>query len=202
MSIEPQRKFTIAEYLAREERSETKHEFDRGEIFAMAGGSIPHGVIATNIIVKLSQLLAGRGCRPYSSDHRICIPDSELHTYPDGSVVCGTPEVDPTDRHAITNPLAIVEVLSPSTEKYDRGKKFEFYRRIESFREYLLVEQSEARIECYSRSDDGRWKIEVANGLEASITIPALGCTLALKDVYVDVRFPPLSSDEILPPQS
>lgn len=194
MSSVPQRKFTIQEYLAREELSAAKHEFFRGEIFAMAGGSLAHGVIATNVVIKLSQVLSGRGCRPYSNDHRIHIPGVDLHTYPDASVVCGDPKMSEADPYAITNPLVLIEVLSPSTESYDRGRKFEFYRRIDSFREYLLINQFEPRVESFSRSDSGLWKIDVVEGLKAILAIPSLNCQLPLQDVYRDVAMSPQDS--------
>jgi Uma2 family endonuclease len=189
MSIVPRRKFTLQEYLAREETSPTRHEFYRGEIFAMSGGSLSHGMIATNIAVKLSLLLANRGCRPYSSDHRTA--SAELHTYPDLVVVCGDPIMSDVDPYAITNPVVIVEVLSPSTANYDRGKKFELYWKIKTFRDYVLVDQFEPRIECFSRDASGLWRINVVTGLDATLNIPSLNCDLPLRDVYLDVKFVP-----------
>lgn len=195
MSSVPRRKYTVQEYLDREEVSSSRHEFFRGEIFAMSGGSLEHGMIGDNIGRVLYFHLRDRGCRPHGSSQRIFIPGVELHTYPDVSVVCGEPKMAEIDSYAITNPLAIVEVLSTSTEKYDRGKKFELYRRIESFREYLLVDQFEPRIECFSRSTEGLWKIDAVEGLDASLTLPVLGCTLPLRDVYLDVKFVPTNPD-------
>lgn len=191
MSSVPQRTLTVREYLAREELSPTKHEFYRGELFAMAGGSLAHGIIATNIVTLLNQTLSARGCRAYSGDHRIFIPGDELHTYPDASVVCGEPTMSDVDPYAITNPLVLIEVLSPSTEHYDRGKKFDFYRKIESFRDYVLVDQFEPRIECFSRSAAGLWKIDSVEDLESAFSFPSLGCTVMLGHVYRDVRFLP-----------
>lgn len=198
MSSVPRRKYTVKEYLEREEVSASRHEFYRGEIFAMSGGSLEHGMIGDNIGRVLFSLLRDRGCRPHGSSQRVFIPGVELHTYPDVSVVCGDPKMSEIDPYAITNPLAIVEVLSTSTEKYDRGKKFELYRRIESLREYLLVDQFEPRIECFSRGSEGLWKIDAVEGLDASLILPVLGCTLLLRDVYLDVKFvsPDLGSRE------
>lgn len=189
MSSVPRRKYTAQEYFEREEASPTRHEFYRGEIFAMSGGTREHGMIADSISRTLFPLIRPRGCKPYGPSQRIFIPDVELHTYPDVSVVCGDATMSGIDPNAITNPLVLVEVLSPSTERYDRGKKFELYRRIESFQEYLLVDEFEPRIECFSRSSEGLWKIDAVEGLDAVMTLPILGCTLALRDVYLDVEF-------------
>ncbi|WP_254507429.1 Uma2 family endonuclease [Anatilimnocola floriformis] len=190
MSSAPQRKFTIAEYLAREERSEIKHEYSRGEIFAMSGGSHEHAVIAGNIFFHLRQALAGKGCRPFSSEQRVFVSADDLDTYPDTSVVCGEIQFAELDPNAIINPLAIVEVLSPSTANYDRGQKFESYRRLESLREYLTVDQFAARVECFSRDSAGNWKFNPVSGIDGEIALPALGCSLKLKDIYENIKFP------------
>jgi Uma2 family endonuclease len=156
---EPARKltYTFAEYLAMEAASDTKHEYVNGEIFAMAGGTIEHGRLAARVSALLDTLLAGRPCAPLNSDVRVRVLATGLATYPDVSVVCGSIERDPEDEHSVTNPVVIVEVLSDSTEAYDRGEKFAHYRRIPSLRDYLLVSQHKPRIEHYRRNDDGTW---------------------------------------------
>lgn len=156
---DPARKltYTHAEYLARENASDTKHELIHGEIFAMSGGTIEHGALAVNVTAELRALVRDRGCRVLSSDVRIRIRATDMVTYPDASVACPPIEIDPEDRCAVLNPVIIVEVLSDSTEEYDRNEKFAHYRRIASLRDYLLVSQYEQRIEHYRRSDDGSW---------------------------------------------
>jgi Uma2 family endonuclease len=201
MSSAPQRKFTVAEYLAREEGSEIKHEYYRGEIFAMSGGSHEHAVIAGNIFFHLRQVLAGQGCRPFNSDQRVFITADDLDTYPDLSVVCGDTQFAELDPNAIVNPIAIVEVLSPTTEHYDRGRKFESYRHLASLRDYLIVDQFEPRVECFSRDHAGDWKFNPVSGLAAAIAIPALGCTLHLSDIYENIKFPPKPIRGNMPPE-
>ncbi len=191
MSTAALRKYTVEEYLAREERAETKNEFYRGEIFAMAGASRAHTRIADNIHFQLRQMLAGRECRPSSSDQRIYIPTVGLHTYPDVSVVCGEPQFDPTDREANTNPTLLIEVLSPSTERYDRTTKFNLYRNIKSLKEYLIVSQHEALVEKFTRDANDKWQYEDAVGLEASIRLPAIHCELVLAEIYEGVELDP-----------
>jgi Uma2 family endonuclease len=157
----PARKLTYTreEYLARENASETKHEYVNGEIYAMAGRTIEHGALAANIQAELRAHLRDRGCRVLNSDVRIHVEATGTVTYPDASVACPPIQVDPTDRFAILNPVLIVEILSKSTEEYDRNDKRAHYRRIPSLRDYILVSQNEQRIEHYRRSDDGSWTL-------------------------------------------
>src|SRR5947209_5393178 len=131
MSTAPEhRQISLKEYLAWEERSGGKHEFYRGEIFAMSGATVRHNRIARNVLTRLAQLLEEQPCEPFGSDQRIRISAVDFSTYPDVSVVCDGPKTDPVDTHAITNPRVIFEVLSESTEKYDLGRKFEFYQEL------------------------------------------------------------------------
>ena len=130
---------TYAEYLAAEAVSEVRHEYLNGEVWAMAGGTPEHAALAAAMIRELGASLRGKPCRPFSSDLRVHIPDAGLSTYPDVSVVCGQLETAPDDKDAVTNPIVLVEVLSESTEGYDRGAKAAHYRRIPSLREYVLV---------------------------------------------------------------
>lgn len=183
---EPARKltFTFAEYLEQEQASDIKHEFVNGEIFAMAGGTPEHGRLAMRVAIALGAQLRGRHCEPYSSDVRVRVLATDLATYPDLSVVCGRLERDPVDANTIINPIVLVEVLSDSTEKYDRGEKFAHYRRIPSLQEYVLVSQLEPRIEVFRRNADGKsWTLHIAEASERA-KIESIGCDIAVDEVY------------------
>lgn len=197
----PKTKMTVEEYLAMERASEEKHEFLDGEIYLMSGGTGNHSFISTNINASLHAQLRKSPCRTTTSDLRVQVSDTGLYTYPDISVVC-----DPifwTDNHRDTllNPTLIIEVLSPSTERYDRGKKFQHYRALESLKEYVLVAQDQARIERYLRQPNGEWLFADAAGLETSLELQSIGCTLALADVYdkIDFSESELAPDEEMP---
>ncbi len=177
-------RFTFADYLALEETSRVKHEFLEGHVWAMAGGTPDHGAIAANVIVLLGTQLRGRPCRVFTSDVRIRVMATGLATYPDVSVVCGQQQPHPDDAGAntIVNPCVLVEVLSPSTEDYDRGEKAAHYRQIEALQEILLIAHDEQRIELWRR-DGQRWVLDVIRDHETA-PIASIGCTLALDDVY------------------
>jgi Uma2 family endonuclease len=185
---EPARKltFTFAEYLEQERASDTKHEFVNGEIFAIAGGTIEHGRLAANTAGVLFAQLRGRPCAAYSSDVRVRVLATGLATYPDLSIVCGRLERDPEDANTIVNPIVLVEVLSDSTEAYDRGEKFAHYQRIPSLEEYVLVSQHGPRIEVFRRNEDGKsWTLHIAEASE-SVKLASIGCELAVDEVYVN----------------
>ena len=189
MSAKPH--YTFEEYLARERIAVCKSEFYRGQIFAMAGASIRHNTISVNLVVSLRSPLRGSSCRPHNSNQRIRIPASGLATYPDVSVVCGEIQVDAEDRDAIINPRVIFEVLSKSTESYDRGKKFDLYRQLDSLQEYILVAQDEPLVERFVRQEDGDWRLTVLKGQEAILKFQTLACALPLSEIYEDVTFGP-----------
>ena len=176
--------YTFAEYLALEAKSETKHEYINGEVFAMAGGTPDHAALAAAVIRLLGTALLGRPCRVYTSDLRIRVLATGLATYPDVSVVCRPFEPDPEDANTAVNPVVIVEVLSDSTEAYDRGEKFAHYRRLPSLRDYLLVLQREARIEHYRRNEDDSWTLREVRATGAVRL--SIGCELSVEDVYRD----------------
>ncbi|NJL95549.1 MAG: Uma2 family endonuclease [Anaerolineae bacterium] len=178
-----------AEYLAAEELSDTRHEYLRGEVFAMAGGTPEHGALAAAITIALGNLLGGRPCRVFNSDVRIRIRATGLTTYPDISVVCGQLERDGEDRNAIVNPVLIVEVLFDSTEAYDRGEKAAHYRRIPSLKEYVLVSQHQPRIEVFRRSDAGHWELYEA-GAGQQIELASVGGSLDVGELYRDPLSP------------
>jgi len=190
MSTAPsKRKFTIAEYLAFEENALAKHEFYQGEIFAMAGATIRHNEISGNIYHGLRGYLRGKSCRPYGSDLRVRVQRAGLYTYTDTVVIGGPIERDQDDPEAATNPRVIFEVLSRSTENYDRGKKWEFYQQLDSLREYVLVSQEEAKITRYFRDEGGPWQYMLISGLDQDLELASLGCRLPLSDVYENVTF-------------
>ena len=175
---------TAAEYLARERSSETKHELVNGEIVAMAGASPLHNLLSMNMGRALGNMLAGKPCIVLSSDQRVHIPETGLFAYPDVTVVCGRPEFHPEDDHTLVNPKVIVEVLSDSTEAYDRGAKFSHYQSLPSFEEYVLVSTRDQRVEHYRRQGAGSWLLTVHTEADAQIVFPALGGAVKLGGVY------------------
>jgi Uma2 family endonuclease len=179
---------TYADYLALEASSEIKHEYLNGEVFAMAGGTITHGALAAAIISALSAALRDRACRVLSSDVRVRAKATGLATYPDVTVVCDKIEVDDDDRNGVLNPTLIVEVLSDSTEAYDRGAKAAHYRRIPSLREYVLIAQGDPLIEVYRRNERGNWElfIEARRGQLAELTSCGAPISLDVDAIYRD----------------
>ncbi|WP_437916937.1 Uma2 family endonuclease [Sorangium sp. So ce302] len=184
---EPARKlvWTYAEYLDQERASPTKHQFLNGKIFAMAGGTPEHAYLCASVGAELGAQLRGRPCAVYSSDLRVRVQATGLSTYADVSVVCGRLERDLEDKDAALNPIVLVEVLSDSTEAYDRGEKFAHYRRIPSLREYVLVSQHEQRIEVFHRNEDDSWTLREARAGEGA-HLEAIGCVLSVDEVYRD----------------
>ncbi|MFZ5893787.1 MAG: Uma2 family endonuclease [Myxococcota bacterium] len=180
---EPIASLSYAEYLALEAKADQRHEFLDGQLFAMAGGTPEHGALAAAFILELGSALRGRPCRMFSSDVRVRIQPTGLATYPDASVVCGRLETDPIDRDAIVNPVLLVEILSDSTEGYDRGAKAAHYRRIPSLREYVLVSQREPLIEVYRRNEQGRFELFEARSGE-NIELASVGVSLSVDAVY------------------
>ncbi|NOY26790.1 MAG: Uma2 family endonuclease [Oligoflexia bacterium] len=167
-----------ADYLELEQRSLLKHEWLDGEIVAMAGGTPVHAELSARVTVLLGGQLLGSSCRPYSSDLRLRVPATGLSSYPDVAVVCGPLQVDAQDPHAATNPVAVVEVLSPSTEGWDRGDKFDHLRHVDSLADYVLISQHRRRIEHYARQADGTWLLAVAG---AGQGIRLTGCPANLE---------------------
>jgi Uma2 family endonuclease len=182
-------RLTEAEYLALERVADIKSEFYDGETFAMAGGSRRHSKIAMNLAREFSNKLVDRRCQPFNGDVRIKVEATGLYTYPDVSVVCGEEQPADDENDTLTNPTLIVEVLSDSTERYDRGKKFEHYRQITSLREYLLVSQTEPRIEQFIRQANNEWLLREAIGVGAFMELPSLAITVALSEVFRNVNF-------------
>lgn len=178
---------TPEEYLAAERKAETKSEYFGGEVFAMVGASKRHNLIAANIIRVLGNQLLERPCNVYPSDMRVKVSATGKYTYPDIVVACEPERFDDTENDTLLNPVVIVEVLSVSTEAYDRGKKFEQYQQIESLTEYILVAQEPYRIEQYVRQSGKEWRYSEYHDAEEVIKISVIGCELVLKDAYAKV---------------
>ncbi len=183
-------KLTAQEYLAIENAAAFKSEFFDGEMFAMAGASPPHNIIAMNLGSELHARLKGSECRPVGSDQKLKVERTGLHTYPDLMVICGEWEFAADDANTVLNPVAIVEVLSPSTEKYDRGAKFRNYQQIPSLKEYVLVAQDEAVCERFVRLADGSWALVSFVGLADTLAFTSVPVRVPLADVYTGVVFP------------
>jgi Uma2 family endonuclease len=190
---QPVKRYTPQEYYALEHEAEYKSDYYRGEIFNMSGGTANHSLISANVTREVGNHLKGKPCRAYESNLRLAILATGLRCYPDVSVYCGPLEFDPEDRSTgtATNPTLLFEVLSKSTEGYDRGLKAENYRRIESLRAYVLVSQVNAHVEIYERQAGGQWLLRDANGLDAVLKLPAIDIDLPLSEIYADVEFPP-----------
>jgi Uma2 family endonuclease len=184
MASVPNYYLTPEEYLARERKAEFKSEYIDGVVYALAGGSPRHSLLAANIITSLSVQLRSRPCRVYSSDLKIGTPNLQRFFYPDVSVVCGETKVTDDHKEVIVNPILIVEVSSESTAAYDRGTKFLSYQQLDSLQEYLLVSQDEILVEGYSRQGNDTWLYTKVTGLEGSLSLPSIECALALRDVY------------------
>lgn len=180
----PRTRFSAAEYLALEEEAEYRSEYYQGEIFAMSGGTANHNRIALNIAAGLSSALRGKPCEAFINDMRLQVTRRQLYTYPDVMVVCGGGEFVHGRTDTITNPVLIVEVLSPSTEAYDRGKKFEFYRSIEGFQEYILVDQQRMHIERYRPLGLGRWELTTLDATDEVLSLTSVGVDLTLASIY------------------
>ena len=174
---------TFAGYLRLERDSNTKHEFLDGEIYAMTGGTLLHAQLAVGVSSALHAQLRDRECHVYSSDLRVHVLATDLAAYPDVTVVCGVPELDPEDDDTVTNPRVVVEVSSDSTEKFDRGLKLKHYQQIPTLGAVVLVAQRERRIEVVSRQTDGSW-LTRTSGPGETAEIPTIDCTLVVDDVY------------------
>jgi Uma2 family endonuclease len=191
---------TPEEYLARERVAESKSEYFAGEIFAMTGGSRSHSTICVHLIGECrNRLSSAGGCEVHTSDLRVKSASTGLYTYPDVTIACGELQFDDSHKDTLTNPTVIFEVLSPSTEAYDRGRKFEHYARIPSLRHYVLVDQFRAHVDLLSL-EDGKWTITAADGLDATLTLAAIDLELPLREIYRQVEFP--AGDSPRPPQA
>jgi Uma2 family endonuclease len=186
----PKHYLTPEEYLALERQTETKSEYLRGEVFAMAGASRQHVTIMTNAIVALGTRLKAGPCMVFGSDLRVKVPPTGLYAYPDVSVICGKAQFEDRHQDTLVNPTVIFEILSRSTEGYDRGEKFANYRTLESLSDYILVSQHRPLVEHYERQPNGSWLLNSYEGLAAILPLPSIGCELLLADIYDKVEWP------------
>jgi len=192
------------EYDQMEEVSVEKHEYFNGEIYAMAGGSNRHAVIGTNAVAALHAALKGKPCRVVGSDQRVKIEASGLQTYPDVAVYCPDARFAGQRNQMLLDPVVIIEVLSPRTEKYDRGGKFNHYKQLPSLRDYVLVTQSYILVEHFHRHDAESWLLKTYNELDHKVRLESVECELALSDLYdgielsniLPLQFPPAEEDE------
>jgi Uma2 family endonuclease len=181
---EPLQRMSTDEYLALDRASPEKHQFWDGEVFAMSGASLAHNLIVGNLLMHLGHALRGSGCRPLPSDMRVRLPTGDRYVYPDVTIVCGPPELE-GEADILLNPRTVIEVLSPSTEAFDRGEKFAGYRSISSLREVVFVSQHARAIECLTRQADGTWSLRDYRDADA-LTLEALQTPLALDAIYED----------------
>ncbi|MBV8310380.1 MAG: Uma2 family endonuclease [Planctomycetaceae bacterium] len=183
------KRFTPQEYLALERKSEMRNEYYNGEIFAMAGASREHNLIAGNVNAEIRDQILDRPCESYPSDMRVYIEATGLYTYPDVTVVCGEPRFQDREVDTLLNPMVIVEVLSPTTEAYDRGDKFRHYRRIGSLREFVLISQDQMMVERYTRQGND-WVLSDITDPDQVLKLESIGCQIPLGRIYAKVKFP------------
>ena len=188
----PKTYYTSDQYLALERAADYKSELVNGQIYAMSGASREHILIATNLIREISTQLKGKPCETYGSDMRVMVSPTGTYTYPDITVACGDPSFEDGHVDTLLNPTVIIEVLSPSTEAYDRGEKFAHYRELASLSDYVLVSQDKALVEHFVRhpDDPDLWAFTAISGLDAVLQLPSIGCHVALSDIYDRVTLP------------
>lgn len=189
MVANQKKRWTAEEYLAFERTSQERHEFLAGEIFLMAGASERHILITGNTFGSLYTQFRKRNCKAYATDMRVRVSRTGLYTYPDVVAVCGTPQFADETFDMLLNPTLIIEVLSPSTKDYDRGEKFQHYRTLPSFEEYVLIVQDSIHVEHYVRNPDNTWLLSETNQADAIIELSSVGCTLLVADLYEKVTF-------------
>ena len=192
LALKKPKLFTSAEYLEFERQSEVRHEYIDGEIFEMAGTTRNHNRISTNVVRLLDNQLLERDCNVYSSDMRVKITSTEKYTYPDVVAVCGEEFFEDSTEDTLLNPMLIIEVLSKSTEAYDRGAKFEYYQTIESFQEYVLISQEPFRVEQYVRKEKNVWTYFEFRQATEIVKLNSIDCELVLQDIYhkIQPKFP------------
>jgi len=182
-------RYSLPEYLALEEQANYKSEYHQGYITAMAGASLDHNQITSNLLGELYQALAGKGCRVFSSDLRVWVEAKARATYPDITVVCGRPELMAGRNDTIINPTVIIEVLSKSTAFEDKGDKFQAYWALNSLAEYVIVDQYQPRVEYFRWVNEKQWDLRVLTKLEDTLLLPALGIEVSLAKIYAQVSW-------------
>jgi len=188
VSTQPKTFLTPEEYLELERKAEIKSEYYRGETFAMSGASREHNTLGVNLVSSLHQQLRGKPCEAYKSDMRVKVSPTGLYTYPDVIVVCGEPRFEDAAVDTLLNPAFIAEVLSPSTEAYDRGRKFEQYQAVASLQEYLLVAQDRMHVDLFTRQPDGTWLLRGFTRAEDTIELASIECRVTLGELYEKVE--------------
>lgn len=191
MSTQAKTYLTPEQYLEIERAAEFRSEYYQGEMFAMAGAVRLHNLLVSNATREVSEQLRKRPCEAYTADMRVFIPATGLYTYPDVVAVCGERQFQDSRQDTLLNPNLIIEVLSPTTEAYDRGRKFEHFRSIGSLSEYLMVASDRVHADLFSKQPDGRWILTSAAQLEDFIDLQSIGCRLNLADLYEKVEFAP-----------
>src|SRR6185312_1586884 len=181
-------KVSIEEYLKMENAADEKHEYYKGEIFAMSGAKVPHNAISGNIFGILFNKLKGKKCKPFNSDQRIHVPSNTLFTYPDISIICGEIITLNNDDYNVLNPTVIIEVLSKSTRNYDRGEKFKLYRDIKTLKEYILVDSVSIHLEVFRLNESGHWELEEYNAPADTLLIKSFNEDILLSDIYEGVK--------------
>ena len=192
MSTQLSAYLTPEQYLKIERAAERKSEYYDGEMFAMDGAREGHNLIVANLISHLGQQLRSKPCRVYPSDMRVRLGSTTRYSYPDVVVVSGEPQFLDEQFDTLLNPTLLVEVLSPSSESFDRGRKFGYYRSIDSLRDYLMVSSERMSADLYTRQPDGRWLLAMAaEEPRDAIEIPSINCRVTLSDIYDKVEFTP-----------
>ena len=189
MSTVPKPFLSPEQYLAIERAAETRSEYFRGEMFAMTGASRNHNLIAGNVGRRLNEQFDDRPCEVYQTDMRVKVSPTGLYTYPDIVVTCGHPKFEDQSVDTLLNPQVVMEVLSPSTESWDRGKKFGNYRRIDSLREYVLISQDRMLVEKFARLPDGEWRLSEVSRPDDRLILDSIACSIKLSEIYARVEF-------------
>ena len=187
MAVIPSPNLTPEQFLAYERSSPFKNEYQQGVVYAMSGASIRHVRLTRNLLNLFSQALDNYPCEPFGNDLRLWIEKSKVFTYPDILVICGKPATIDNELDTVINPTLLVEVLSPFTEAYDRGRKFAHYQTIPSLKEYVLVSQDEPRVERFLRQPDDTWSMTISSDLDGKVTFQSIEVTMPLAAVYKSV---------------
>ncbi len=183
--------YTLEEYAELEKNAEERLEYFEGHVWSMAGASPTHEDIVSNVITELKTKLRGRGCKVFGSNLRVKVPIYKPYRYPDVTALCEPPVYENFfGLEVLTNPALLVEVLSPSTESFDVGEKFSYYKSIESFTEYLLIAQTRPHVVLYTKRDQKVWLHQEFNSLDETIYLSSLGCEIAMAEIYLDIEFP------------
>jgi Uma2 family endonuclease len=189
MTVQTQPQYTFEGYLAAEREADVRHEYVDGQVFDMVGASENHNIIVANLTTFILTQMKGRPCLVYANDMKVRIDAENVCKYPDITALCGEREFLDDRRDVLLNPSLIIEVLSDSTEAYDRGEKFALYRRLPSLKDYILASQDRKRIELYTKQADGGWLLTEYNDDDDKIVLESIDCMLILRDVYDKVEF-------------